>query len=153
MSILQKCRRPLGVASALIHARERAMATQKHASEGQQNPFWFNNAAITDKGFAESMKRTQSAFEDGFRTLSDETLHFVRERLDHCSEAIEKCRECKDVPSLLAVPQKWFADMTRDYYEESMRMGDLMRKVFADGFVTEEGQRPSAQSHANGDTA
>ena len=33
------------------------MANQKHASEGQQNPFWFNNAAITDKGFAESMKR------------------------------------------------------------------------------------------------
>lgn len=127
------------------------MSKQTSDSKGLQNPFWFNAAALSDEKLSESMKRTQSAFEDGFKTLSDETLQFVRERLDHCSEAIENCRACKDVPSLLAVQQKWFTDMTRDYYEESVRMGDLMRKMFTNGFVTEHTAQPATEASAKRD--
>jgi hypothetical protein len=129
------------------------MAKQKDESEVLQTPFWFNGTALPEKNFSESMKRTQTAFEDGFRTLSDEALHFVRERLDHSSEAIAKCSECKDIPALLAVQQKWFADMARDYYEESMRMGDVMRKIFAAGFTAIDSQerKPDLNTHPKAD--
>ena len=111
------------------------MAKQQQESVGlNTTPFWFTNATFKDNELGDALKRTQAAFEDGMRTLSDEALHFMRERLDHSSEAVNKLRECKDIPGLLSVQQKWFTDMARDYYEESVRFGEVMRKFISDGF-------------------
>lgn len=119
------------------------MAKQQQESESlQTTPFWFANNALKDNELGEALKRTQAAFEDGMRTLSDEALHFMRERLDHSSEAVSKLRDCKDIPSLLSVQQKWFADLARDYYEESVRFGEVMRKFISDGFPNGDATPP-----------
>jgi hypothetical protein len=122
------------------------MAKHERESEATKaTPFWFSGSVLKDADFSDSLKRTQAAFEDGMRTLSDEALHFMRERLDHSSEALEKFRDAKDVASVLSVQQKWFADLARDYYEETMRVSEVMRKIIAEGF-------PNGDAQPNGST-
>jgi hypothetical protein len=92
---------------------------------------WFDGVVSPEGPFANIMKNAQGAFEDSFRTMSDEALHFINRRLEHNGEIIEQCRDCKDVSALMTAQQKWFMDMARDYYDEAMRMGEVSRKVFA----------------------
>src|SRR5215831_16026338 len=116
------------------------MAKQERETENTI-PFWFSGSVLNDTELSQSFKRSQAAFEDGMRTLSDEALHFMRERLDHSSEALEKFRDAKDIAGLLSVQQKWFADLARDYYEETMRISDVMRKIMTDGLPN--GEKPN----------
>lgn len=125
---------------------ETTMAKQERETEMTSTiPFWFSGSALNEGTLSESFKRTQVAFEDGMRTLSDEALHFMRERLDHSSEALEKFRDAKDIAGLLSVQQKWFADLARDYYEETMRISEVMRKVITDGLPN--GEKPNGTAH------
>ena len=118
------------------------MAKQERETENTSTiPFWFSGSALNESDLSESFKRTQAAFEGGMRTLSDEALHFMRERLDHSSEALEKFRDARDIAGLLSVQQKWFADLARDYYEETMRVGEVMRKIMTDGLPN--GEKPN----------
>lgn len=123
------------------------MAKQERETEHNNAiPFWFSGSTLNESELTESFKRTQAAFEDGMRTLSDEALHFMRERLEHSSEALEKFRDAKDIAGLLSVQQKWFADLARDYYEETMRVSDVMRKIVTNGLPN--GEKPNGLTPA-----
>ncbi len=106
------------------------------SSSPAKNAFWFDTMASPDGAFGNLMKNAQSAIEDSYRTMSDETLQFINKRLEHNSEAMEQCRDCRDVSALMSVQQKWIMDMAHDYYDEAARMGEVTRKVLVSGLPT-----------------
>ena len=97
----------------------------------ESHQFWFRPIMPFDGVTSGPLKGVQSAFENVAHTFQEESLHFVDQRLQHNRDAIEHCRECKDYSDVLAIQQQWFADLTRDYYDETLRIGEAIRKLYA----------------------
>ncbi len=99
--------------------------------------------------FGHMMKDAQTAFETGCRSLSEESWQFVQQRFERNSEALQRYRDCKDIPSFFVAQQRWFTDTTRDYFDEAMRMGEVARKMLANSMPahgdTAAGQPTSAK--------
>jgi len=92
---------------------------------------WIEGVLSREGMVANMMKNSQAAFEDSFRTLSDEILQFITRRLEHNSAVIEQYRGCKDATDFMNAQQKWFADLAHDYSDEAARMSEVARKMFA----------------------
>lgn len=103
------------------------------AAPETNTPPWLDSMVSPGGPFGNAVKNAQSSLEDSFRAMSDETLQFINRRMEHNSEIIEQCRDCRDMGALVAAQQKWFADLAQDYYDEALRMGEVTRKFLANG--------------------
>ncbi len=109
--------------------------------------FRFGNIAAPDpRAITEMMKNAEAAFENSLQTFSNESVRFVKQRLERTGAALEEYRERKDMTGLLAAQQKWFAEMTRDYRDETVRLGDVARKLFADRIAASGTAAPKPKS-------
>ncbi len=77
--------------------------------------------------FGDALERSRTAFEKTMKSLQDESLQFVKTRMDHTTKLIEESRHCDNMFELFAVQQKWMTNLARDYYEEGIRFGHVMQ--------------------------
>ncbi len=107
----------------------------------------FGNIGVPDaRAFTDMVKSAEAAFESGLQTFSNEFVRFVKQRLERTGAALEEYRDCKDIASLLAAQQKWFSEMTRDYRDETVRMGEVARKLFADRMAASAAATPKPKT-------
>ncbi len=109
-----------------------------------ENTTLFSELAARSSAMTGLLKTSQESLENSVRAMTDETLNFINQRLQRNSDTIALYRGCKDVNEFLAAQQKWFSDLAHDYYEESVRLGEVTRKLFADGMSAAEAPQPAA---------
>ena len=102
----------------------------KNSSQQSSPSNWLEGVLSNEGAITGMMKNSQTAFEDGVRTMSDETLQFINKRLEHNSRTIEQYRECKDASDFVNVQQKWLVNLAHDYNDEALRMSEVARKMF-----------------------
>ncbi len=74
---------------------------------------------------SETWERNVSLAGDNVRSLQQETLRFATQRLEQNTKAFQEIASCKSLPEVVAIQQKWFADMTRAYSEEWARCSEI----------------------------
>jgi hypothetical protein len=98
---------------------------------------------------ADAVGKGASVFGRGFASMQQEGLRFMNQRFEDNIKAASEVGTCKNLPDLLAVQQKWLANMTRAYADEWHRYNVLMTDlVRGNGIVTPDATmaRPS-RSH------
>ena len=88
----------------------------------------------------DAMKRGQESFETGMKAFQEESLDFLRRRLEHTTECVEQHQGNGGLADMFAIQQKWMADFAHDWYDESVRMGSLMQKMMQQAAGATEGQ-------------
>lgn len=93
-----------------------------------QRPSQFSEETSLPATFpaAEAWSKGASIFGRSFATMQKEGLRFFNQRMEENMKVVEGFAACKSVPDVLAVQQKWFADMTRAYTEEWQRCSEMM---------------------------
>jgi hypothetical protein len=102
-------------------------------------PFGFGTLAIFNGSLANAMNHNRTLFEHTMRAWHQEALRFINRRLEENANAIEGCQDCDNLADLLALQQKWLAQAALDFYDESVRAGEAMRKL-----ATENSEEPGA---------
>lgn len=82
---------------------------------------------------ADAVRNAQSLFENGYRALSEESLHFINKRHEHNSQAIEQYRDSKSPATFLLAQQDWALHLLRDYADGTAHVSETMRKCFTRG--------------------
>lgn len=115
---------------------------EKNVEEGM--PFGLEGMMKLNGRFEDAMKRGQESFATGLRTLQEESLEFLKRRLEHTSECVEQSHRSGNINDLFVVQQKWMADLAHDCYDESVRFGSLMQRLMqqASGFPHDDEERP-----------
>ena len=83
-------------------------------------------------GWSESIERSRDLIVNGLKTLQEETIRFVDQRLERDGEAMRDYRRCRNLPDILAVQQKWLTGVGLDWFEGGVRMGQLMQGMVSD---------------------
>lgn len=93
---------------------------------------------------ADVVGRGASVFGRSVSSAQQESLRFMNQRLEDNMKAASEVGNCKSLPDLLALQQKWFATMTRAYAEEWHRYNTLLTDIMrGDGAMT--GDDPDAR--------
>jgi phasin protein len=119
------------------------MTTSRARTSNEMSPFPFFArdmspfpflARSLDNPFSAAMDGGRSIFEKGFRSLNEEALRFVNQRLEHTSRTLEQYRNCHSPAEFASAQQEWFAETVRDFYGETLRVSETIRKMMVDGF-------------------
>ena len=80
---------------------------------------------------ADAVGKGASIFGRGFASMQQESLRFMNQRFEDNIKTAGEIGNCKTLPDLLALQQKWLAGMSRAYTDEWHRynvlMADLVR--------------------------
>ena len=80
---------------------------------------------------ADAVGKGASIFGRGFASMQQESLRFMNQRFEDNIKTAGEIGNCKTLPDLLALQQRWLAGMSRAYTDEWHRynvlMADLVR--------------------------
>jgi hypothetical protein len=129
---------------AMSAARRQARMTRKGALAA------FDAFGFFSGPMARVMDQNRLMLQKLMRLVQEESLRFVNRRFEHTTNAIESCRDCKRVSSLMAVQQEWMLDFARDYAEHTKRFTELMREQVEDGAATLSEVSSAVMEHRRG---
>jgi hypothetical protein len=87
-------------------------------------------AALNDS-ILESIAHTRIALMEGLRTLQEETLEFIDQRLEYNRNIVQRCQECTNAMDLMTVHQEWITGTFNDYCQESIKLARVMHQPWS----------------------
>lgn len=95
------------------------------------NPNSFAPETITGL-FNDAADQSRAYVERSLRLLQNEALELMNRRIGNTGAIIQDYRHCKDFADLMTAQHKWFADLSRDYFDAWRRMGEATQRLMTD---------------------
>jgi len=102
------------------------MKQQKVSQDRDDTPVGNPFGPAFSVSLADAVGKGASVFGRGFASMQQEGLRLMNQRFEDNIKAASEVGTCKSLPDLLAVQQKWLANMTRAYADEWHRYNVLM---------------------------
>lgn len=127
---------------------------KQHKTNSQQDEIQPSNpfGPAFSVSIADAVGKGASIFGRGFASMQQESLRFLNQRFEDNIKTAGEIGNCKTLPDLLALQQKWLAGMSRAYTDEWHRynvlMADLVRgdNHVATGGTATRGERTGGTS-------
>ena len=84
--------------------------------------------------FSEMMNHSRACFEKSFTAMREETVGLLNRLHDHNGEMLAEFHGTPNLAKLTNAQEKWFADLSRDMYQATMRLHETARSIFAETF-------------------
>jgi hypothetical protein len=101
---------------------------KQHKTNSQQDEIQPSNpfGPALSVSIADAVGKGASIFGRGFASMQQESLRFMNQRFEDNIKTAGEVGNCKTLPDLLALQQKWLAGMSRAYTDEWHRYNALM---------------------------
>lgn len=130
-------------------------ATQRAAEAGRRNVKQaqrsvlaaFQTFDVFGGPMVRLMEHNRVMLQKMLHTMQEQSLEFFNRSLEHTGQAIESCRDCRDLSELMSVQQDWMLNFVHDYAERTKRFTDMMRELADDGAETLSEVSSEAKEH------
>ena len=92
-------------------------------------------AGIFARSFEQALEQQRSLWEQVTRFARDESYRFGSRQLEHANKALDVMHNSPDMPAMVGAHHGWLRELVRDYADQSIRTGEMMRDLSSNAFA------------------
>ena len=119
-----------------------------HSAFADVPSFMPASLAQWNKPFEMAATYNRAVIEDFSRYMREESLRFLKQRMERTGVALEKLSNCQDMKAAIGIHQEWLNDLVEDMTAQGMRNTEKFRTISADALEASKKTAGAAQDAA-----